>query len=649
MSSTKGKYVSRIFDWCLLRPTWKKLLVLVGFYLVVVLAVTGFVCYQHRVHPLKTSGWSAMVSAEGKPAGQTEEGSTPLELVLTMSADPGCLKDFLNNHYPPGYRVIAAVLGLGAWVLICAVLTALMVEMHNRRVERILAGHSRYSLGKGGHGVILGWGPMGVSAVKKLRDQYGCRKVLILSRVDAGSIRAELTSAYEFRWQDAVTNMIVYNGSPAAPEQLDLLALDAAKMLLYLGEPGDGEIAHDSQALNILALVAQRVRSRPVPLPCYFSILSIGLFNRLAVQDLPETLSPGIEFHPFSPYGNWARRLWSVLPLDANGKTDGRRYYPPLAYRPLAAGAVVRLFILGFGNMGRALAIHAARIAHYPAGAKLRVTVVDPEAASLKDTFFACLPIEQLEPLGIQIDFMAARAEAPAVRKSLAEAVADPGQIVTVAVCLPAPDAALETAISLPPEIRDSATPVLLRQRAPLSAEGSMLARGLLSHLYIFGSEDDCGLDKSLDRLAMAAHAIYLEKAKASGKYAPDKKPSHREWERLPAMKRVSNLNQTDAILERLAAWGYGLEPSAKPDVPVNPADVGDHCPRPSIGAGGANTSLAGWSIGPVDDLTKRTHPDLRPFDQLPEGTKDYDRSVAQSIPDLLCREYNVRMFNAGC
>lgn len=37
-----------------------------------------------------------------------------------------------------------------------------------------------------------------------------------------------------------------------------------------------------------------------------------------------------------------------------------------------------------------------------------------------------------------------------------------------------------------------------------------------------------------------------------------------------------------------------------------------------------------GWSYGPVRDDSKRQHPCLIPYDELPESEKDYDRATSQ-------------------
>lgn len=50
------------------------------------------------------------------------------------------------------------------------------------------------------------------------------------------------------------------------------------------------------------------------------------------------------------------------------------------------------------------------------------------------------------------------------------------------------------------------------------------------------------------------------------------------------------------------------------------------------------NRMKDGWTYGPVRDDEKKTHPCLVPYEDLPEGEKDYDRATSQETLKLIMR-----------
>ena len=51
----------------------------------------------------------------------------------------------------------------------------------------------------------------------------------------------------------------------------------------------------------------------------------------------------------------------------------------------------------------------------------------------------------------------------------------------------------------------------------------------------------------------------------------------------------------------------------------------------------------SGWTYGPQRDDARRTHPDLVPYGDLPEGEKEYDRtSVIETLKVILTLGYQI-------
>ena len=51
----------------------------------------------------------------------------------------------------------------------------------------------------------------------------------------------------------------------------------------------------------------------------------------------------------------------------------------------------------------------------------------------------------------------------------------------------------------------------------------------------------------------------------------------------------------------------------------------------------------AGWTYGPQRDDVQKTHPDLMPYGDIPEGEKKYDRtSVVETLKAILTLGYEI-------
>ena len=57
----------------------------------------------------------------------------------------------------------------------------------------------------------------------------------------------------------------------------------------------------------------------------------------------------------------------------------------------------------------------------------------------------------------------------------------------------------------------------------------------------------------------------------------------------------------------------------------------------------------AGWTYGPQRDDAHKTHPDLVPYGDLPEGEKEYDRtSVLETLKVIITLGYQIVPSRAG-
>jgi len=530
--------------------------------------------------------------------------------------------------------ILFGVIIISGWLL------AVIVNGYEQRVRNARLGISRYRF-YGGHGVILGWSSMGPFVVSKL-FQKECNEVVILALHNAEEVKNQC-KAYLGNTQHLgkMKYITALTGSFVSQKELKTLNLPCAATVVVLG---DEEIrGADGRNLHVSFEIAQLAKqaARDTRLPCYIHIANLRSYDLLQEVDISEEFRDVISLYSFNFYEDWARKLWSLIP-----RPDEQISYKPLAYVPFSQDCdlAVHLVVIGFEQMGRAVAAQAARLAHYANGRKTRITIIDSELEHRKHEFLSHYHAEALV-YDIVFDYLEAHAESTLVRQFLMDLVLDETQAPTIAICLPDPDLALATALALPREVHRSSVPILVQQETQYGITGLI---GRIKdeyktvNIYPFGMLEKCyGLDAHNDILPKTIHEEYLATSKRAGCYNPTL-PQHQPWDRLPERYRWSNRFQGDSYLETIYSMGYSL------------------CQRREVGSllefsdddvewlaerehdrWWAERLLAGWQLGSRDDASMR-HPNLVPFSELNETTKDYDRNTVLLMPRILYKSYGL-------
>jgi voltage-gated potassium channel Kch len=199
--------------------------------------------------------------------------------------------------------------------------------------------------------VICGLGRIGMQLVRDLTDgEYGRGTSVVAIEIDDGNPGIETA-----RERGAV--VVIGNARDAEVRLRARLDL-ASEIFIACGD--------DAANLNVAAEVVRDVDAGPPvsdrELHCYISIVSATLAK--AARDNPTfSTRPGrLRLEIFSAIDNAARLLVK--------EELGREHAP-------RAGEVAHYLLFGFGTMGQAVALHAARLAHFENDRRLRMTIVD--------------------------------------------------------------------------------------------------------------------------------------------------------------------------------------------------------------------------------------------------------------------------------
>lgn len=316
--------------------------------------------------------------------------------------------------------------------------------------------------------------------------------------------------------------------------------------------------------------------------------------------------------------------------------------HPPFDEKAMSAQRAPHLLIIGFGSLGQSLAVRAAWLWRHrpdPAGARLRVTVLDREAQRKTDLLHlrhpklaqACqlipYPIDTHWPEFQQADFLLD---------------ADGRQSVTaIYICFDGDAEALAAALTLWPHVRGRAIPIVIRTSSSGGLATLLCANDDAAGLHPFPLlEYSCTPERVVggahEVLARALHALYQQEQAEKGETVATN-PSLRPWDDLPTELQESNRAQADGIGLTLQQAGYGLAPLTdwEAETFVFPQPDLDRMAEQEHARFLAERLSAGWTLG-AKDTARKTNPDLVPWAQLSAQARAKTERPLRELPRVL-------------
>ena len=431
----------------------------------------------------------------------------------------------------------------------------------------------------------------------------------------------------------AALGAVVLTGDVNDPDVLRAAGIRRASELWALcGEDG----VNCEMAVQAHQILAQRSARGGMPLEGRIHLLDVDLrvelqrHARLAARGAP------LNLRFFDLYDHEARRvLLSELPIDHDGigATEARRPH---------------LIILGFGRMGRSIAIRAAKLGHFAnavdrAERRLRISVIDRNASQAEAALLFRYPQfrETCDFDGHQMDI-----ESPEARLLIEEWCGDAGALASLTVCFDNAARATEVGLRLLPVLSPDAVRIAIRigQREGLGnmVDAMWAEPGARARVRTFGHLDErcceAGVeDPANEALARAIHDEFVARRVAQGERDPNDR-SMTPWTVLDEDLRESNRQQADHIMIKLRAIGVEARPleGSADGFAFTPSEI-ELLSRMEHTRWNAERLMAGWTRGPKN-VERRTSPYLCDWAELPDEVREYDRAAVRSIPALLKR-----------
>lgn len=369
-------------------------------------------------------------------------------------------------------------------------------------------------------------------------------------------------------------------------------------------------------------------------LSCFVHISDPDLASFLEERSMAEGTEKGFRLEIFNIYESAARALV--------------RDFPPWRHAPGGEGddndGSLRPAIVGLGRLGRAFVVEMAQQWDDASGRRLPILLVDERAGAVKQELENRFPVvaKRCDLETMDCDPASSRCIDGSILLDAAGHVA----ASVVYVCLGDDARALSVALGLRRHLEGHGTPLIVRTHihsglaALVESEHEPVDDG---SLRVFSLYDRTCMPETLmrstrERIAQAIHDGYLATQRRLYGDAHPASPAMQPWEQLEESYRESNRKQADHIIPKLHAIGCRIRHRHNWDL-MQFRFTGtelDDLARAEHERWMDDRRALGWRYGADRNDRKKTHPDLVPWEALPEARRELDRDAVRKLPTYL-------------
>lgn len=498
----------------------------------------------------------------------------PILDVISQFADPGNIPS-AEGLWGKSFAVICALFGI---ICLSGLVVSSLVSFITNVSERWKNGMLRYNKFFSNYVVIIGVNEQTANIVrlslKRTINGEKVKYVLVQTRQNVERVRHKL----ELKLNESEEEKIVfYSGERTSKEDIEYLRLEDALEIYILGEDmqQENEEDHDTYNINCLDLISEYLKKKDKEkekkkdisdrVKCHVDFEYQSTYTVFKSVNIYKTLYSRLEFLPFNIHEIWAKKVlvdnYAIVP-DKDGNRSVERYLPldnfGIHYDEERR---VHLFIAGMNQMGTALGIQAALLAHYPNfhryhELRTTITFIDDQAVkegeffrgrfsqlfslcryrTLKDDEVKCRQsVKWIDPmekpdfaykhttpagsdfhnfLDIQWEFIQGNVASEEIQNYMIEAAENNAVECTVAICFNNPQQSTATAIYLPEGLLKKVNQVLVYQRNKFElvkmVSSSELEWKRYEKLKPFGMLEDCYTKNMFEDIrAQLVHRLY--------------------------------------------------------------------------------------------------------------------------------------------
>lgn len=418
-----------------------------------------------------------------------------------------------------GARWVGFIFSTLGSIFLSGILISTITNSFERMSDSWRSGFSYYKLKN--HIVIIGSDQMVYGLVNQLCESTNST-IVVMTSTDVEQMRNALWASLKNKRDKH--RIVVNYGQRDSENFLNKINVAHASEVYLLGDTSEFdniESYHDSLNVHCLTLISRECKAagRIGRLKCHVLFDYKTTYHIFQYADLSSEITKYIDFHPFNFYDFWARKV-----LVAGHSKEGNISYKPLDYISITSKdseKFVHFIVIGMSQMGQAMALQAAHIAHYPnyKRKKTKITFIDAngkaemnefkqkcgelfkvshstfidadawldaelsgagrEDAKFEERFITEYHIadeykhlvseeesdRNRDFIDVEWEFIKGHDHNPVVQRRLSEYIKDENAIITVAVCLNITHMSLRSAMNLPKRYYENRVPILVQQR----------------------------------------------------------------------------------------------------------------------------------------------------------------------------------------
>lgn len=434
--------------------------------------------------------------------------------ILSQYADPGNLP--AAQHNPTGY-IIAIICAIAGVFCLSGLAVSSFINFINRMSERWKLGLLRYDIMFKDYVVIIGCNNQTANLVKLVATRKDVKYVLIMTSQNVEKMRMRLDLDLDYEEEKKV---VFYYAERTSREDIAQLHVERAKDIFILGEDvySEEETDHDIANISCLENISEylkEVKNLHEKKRVHVNLEYQSTFTAFKYTHIYRSLDKNVEFIPYNIHEIWAKKIlvdnFAVVPIGKKGEFKVQEYLPIDSPDGIKADdeKTVHLIIVGMNQMGTALGVQAALMAHFPNAHRNRnlrttITFIDDQAVKegefLRGRFstlfdlcrYRVIDVEKdgLNAIGsdyeqewfdpmimgrykhlgenfmdIQWEFIQGNVASDSVRKYLSSVAEDTNKVTTVAICFNHPQNSVAAALYLPETVYKRSLQILVYQQ----------------------------------------------------------------------------------------------------------------------------------------------------------------------------------------